>query len=85
MKKVFVISSLLMGLALASCQKEVIAPNIDNLENRDIRSIQCPVKSGIDINSRGTVLNPDGSNPFDGSSPITDPNNDPDINKKRIK
>lgn len=83
MKKIVIISSVVFGLTLASCQKEVIIPKHDSVLHNDTGSSE-NVKKGGAANSGKTSSS--STTTFQGGSPdvsITDPNNDPDINRKK--
>ncbi len=76
MKKLFFISSLLL-IVSSACQKEVIRKN--NFENEDISSSsQARVATNIFV----VAPLPNDST---GTPDITDPNNDPDLTKRKTK
>jgi hypothetical protein len=76
MKKLFFISSLLL-IVFSACQKEVICKN--NFEDEDI-----PSSSEARVATNIFVVVP-LPNDTTGTPDITDPNNDPDLTKRKTK
>lgn len=75
MKKLFFISALLLTISFA-CQKEVIRPN----DTMDIFQLH---EETPEYKHSGGMTSADIDDT--DSNDITDPNNDPDINKKKNK
>lgn len=99
MKKTSYIIIGLFILAVTSCQKEVIAPlshtdaskvewistDSSNTNTSDERSNGSEKSSSNGSSNPGEVTVGNSGLNFSGGSEITDPNNDPDANKKKGK
>lgn len=75
MKRIVILTFIVIGLMTYSCQKEVIHPKDTNNQ--------------VELNSGSTAIQieqPNTSTSVDSDNPgkdITDPNNDPDISRKK--
>lgn len=79
MKKLVTVFLFSIGLLVVSCQKEDIKPNAIGANSDSPTSVYKNRSGGTVIGGNGTVVT-GGTNPNGGE--ITDPNNDPDGNKK---
>lgn len=73
MKKIFVIAFVFAGVALTSCSKEQISPV--SQDSSDLPVWEKALNDGEDEDNTKPTHGDDGNE-------ITDPNNDPDGNKK---
>lgn len=76
MKKLFFISVSVILVSFA-CQKEIITKNVDCFEYQDTPSART-------ISTSFDVITLPGNNDGTNGGSITDPNNDPDLNKKKV-
>lgn len=77
MKRLFFISVSVILVSFA-CQKEVITKNVNCRETEDV------LPSARTISTSFDVVTLPGDNSGTNGGGITDPNNDPDLNKKKV-